>query len=96
MTFLAQPNERGCEAQKAQIASDEPVKPGEDSTVMLDLVDEAFDHMAFSIEMGVIGTSLFPASLGRNNWNSARCLNQCNDVISVIPLVSNDKVAAPA
>lgn len=96
MTFLAQPNERGCKAQKAQIASGELVKPGEDSTIVLDLVDEAFNHMAFSIEMGVIGASLFSISLGRNDWNGTGCLNQCNDIISVIALVSNDKVAAPA
>ncbi|MEM4724692.1 MAG: hypothetical protein QXP01_06740, partial [Candidatus Hadarchaeum sp.] len=84
MTFLAQPNEGSGEVQEAQVALGELVKPGEDPAVVLDLVDEAFHHMPFAVEMGVIETSLFSISPSWNNWYSARGLDLFNQVIRII------------
>ena len=43
MTLSAQPDEGADKTEKAEVSPSELFKSGEDATIMLDLVEEAFD-----------------------------------------------------
>ena len=96
LTFLAQPYERCCKVQEAEVASGKLVKAREDAAVLLDLVDEAFDQVALSIQMSVKVASLCSVLAGRNDRNSAHLLDLFNELVGVIASVSDYEVGFSA
>ena len=89
MTLSAQPDEGTDKAEKAEVTPSELFKSGEDATIMLDLVEEAFDYVALPIQIIIIVTRLLAVGSGRNDRNCPTLDDQVEKRIGVIGLVSN-------
>ena len=53
--------------QEAEIAAGQLIEAREDAPKVLDLADEAFNQMAFSVEQSVVIVRFYGVLLGRDN-----------------------------
>jgi hypothetical protein len=54
LTFSTQPDEGANKAQKAQVVTGQFIKPGEDTAIVFDFVNEALCQVPLSVQMGII------------------------------------------
>ena len=74
---------------KAKIVFSQIVISGEDTAIVLQLVDKRCDQMSFLIEMLVIAAGLSAIFPRRNDRNGAHGLNQSQKLEAVVGLVAD-------
>ena len=90
------PEQDSDKSKEASVAVVELIKTGKDTPKPLNLVEEALNQMAFFVKMLVIVTWLEAMLAGRDDWDGAHGSNLKHQLVVVIPLVSDDMVAAVA
>ena len=78
---------------EAKVATGKLVKSGEDPSIVLELVEEAFDQMTLFVEMTVVETKVGSVFSWWNHRNSTHLVDQVNQLIGIIPSVSDHKVS---
>ena len=78
---------------EAKVATGKLVKSGEDPSIVLELVEETFDQMTLFVEMTVVETKVGSVFSWRNHRNSTHLVDQVNQLIGIIPSVSDHKVS---
>ena len=93
LTFLAKPDKRRCEAQKAKIALSKLVETREDTAIVFDLVDETLNQMPLPVETGIVVAVINPVLTTGNDGDGACRFDEFEQMIGVIPSISDDEVA---
>jgi hypothetical protein len=78
---------------EAKVTTGKLVEPGEDASIVFELIEETFDQMTLFVEMTVIETKVGAVFSRRDHRNSTHLVDQVNQLIGIISSVSDHKVS---
>lgn len=78
---------------EAKVTTGKLVEPGEDASIVLELIEETFDQMTLFVEMTVVETKFGSVFSWWNHRNGTHLVDQVNQLISIIASVSDHKVS---